>query len=211
MILKRSNNTKGFTITELMIATSVFSIILLVGAAAFIQLGRSYYKGVTITQTQGVAKQIMNSLSGNIRLSTSVSGLNSASSGRSYYCIGGHRYSFILFKQVDSSNHDNSSKFGLLADEPNGDGCGNPFDAPTTPLVNPAELLGNNMRLLAFSVTPIGSSSSAYSVSVTVAFGADSVLSDPNSPNAQCQGGGNQTQFCSITRLSTVVYQGANI
>ena len=209
MTRKRRFN-EGFTIAELMIATSVFSVVLLVGAAAFVTLGRSYYKGVTVTQTEEVAKQILNNVTSSIRLSTTVSPLNQATGGRSYYCVGGHRYSFILFQEVNTSNHDNASRFGLLADEPNGDGCGNPFDVPTTPLVNPTELLGNNMRLLAFSITPL-STGSAYSVDVTVAFGDDSVLSNPRSPNAQCQGGGNQTQFCSITHLSTVAYQGVNI
>ncbi len=207
----KTKQDKGFTLAELMIATSVFSIILLVGAAAFVQLGRSYYKGVTVTQTQQIAKQIVSSVSSNIRLSSSVSGLNTATSGRNYYCIGGHRYSFKLFNLVDTSAHNNTSNFGLIADEPNGDGCGNPFDAPITAMVNPAELLGNNMRLLAFSISPIAGGGTAYSVNVTVAFGADNVLTDPKSASAECQGSGNITQFCAVTRLSTVVYQGANI
>ena len=211
----RVKNTKfqlssGFTIAELMIATSVFSVILLVGTAAFIELGRSYYKGITITQTQQAAKQIIDNVSANIHLSPSVSALNTASSGRFFYCIGDHRYSFILFKQVDNFDHNNSSKFGLLADEPSGGGCGNPFDAPTVPLANPAEMLGNHMRLLAFSISPIGSNS-AYSVKVTVASGSDDMLSDPNSPTAQCQGTTQTAQFCAITTLSTVVYQGTSI
>lgn len=207
----KAHKNSGFTLAELMIATSVFAVILLVGAAAFIQLGRSYYKGVTVTQTQEVAKQIMQNVSSNIRLSSSVSPVNSASGGRQYYCIGGHRYSFKLFNLVDTSNHDNATKFGLIADEPNGDGCGNPFDSPVVALASPAELLANNMRLLAFSITPVGGSTTTYTVNVTVAFGADSVLSDPNSASAECQGTGSSTQFCAITRLSTVVYQGVNI
>lgn len=201
----------GFTVAELMIATTVFAVILLVGAAAFLQLGRSYYKGVTVTQTQQVAKQIMSNVTSNIRLSSNVSGLNTATSGRYYYCVGGHRYSFKLFGLVDTSNHDNSTKFGLIADEPNGNGCGNPFDSPTTPLVSPTELLANNMRLLAFSITPVGASGTAFSVSVTVAFGQDSVFDNPNSASAVCQGKANETQFCAITHLNTVVYQGASI
>ncbi|MBI1952435.1 type II secretion system protein, partial [Candidatus Saccharibacteria bacterium] len=158
----------GFTIAELLIATSIFSVVLLVGAAAVTQLGRSYYKGVTVTQTQQAAKQIMQNVSSNIRLSSTVSPINSASDDRKYYCVGGHRYSFKLFNMVNTADHDNSTKFGLIADEPSGDGCGNPFDG-SAPLVKPAELLGNNMRLLAFSITAVGSSTTTYSVNVTVA------------------------------------------
>jgi len=202
---------RGFTIAELMIATSVFSVILLAGTATFIDLGHSYYKGVTITQTQETAKQIINKVSSDIRLGSAVYPLNTASGNRYYYCLGSHRYSFTLFKQVDYSNHDNSTKFGLLEDEPNGGGCGSPFDAPVVALVNPTELLGNQMRLLAFSINPVGSTGSIYSVKVTVASGSDSSLSDPNSPTAQCQGGGSVTQSCAVTTLSTVVYGGIGI
>lgn len=201
---------RGFTIAELMIATSVFSIILLVGAAAFVQLGRTYYRGVTTTQTQQAAKQIINKVASDIRLNSSVSPLYTASGSRFYYCLGTHRYSFILFKLVDSSNHDNSANFGLLEDEPPGAGCGNPFDG-SSPLVNPTELLGNNMRLLAFAINPVGSTGTIYSVKVKVASGADAALTNPTDPNAQCQGGGAVTEFCSVTSLSTIVYEGLNI
>lgn len=199
----------GFTVVELLIATSVFSTVLLLGLTGFVQVGRSYYKGITITQTQQAAKQIMNEVSNNIRLSSSVSPLNTASAGRNYYCIGSHRYSFKLFNMVDSSNHDNSTKFGLLADQLTGNtACGNAFDAPVTALNNPTELLGNQMRLLSFSITPLSGSTTLYNVSIKVAYGQDSALTSASSPAAQCklQLGGNQ--FCAITSLTTVVYQG---
>ena len=205
-----SRSQKGFTITELMIATSVFSIILLVGSAAFVTMGRSYYKGITVSQTQQVARQIINNVSANIRLGSSVSSLNTASQSRYFYCVGGKRYTFQLYKMLDTSSKNTTNNFGLLVDEPSGDGCGNPYDAPVMALSNPTELLANNMRLLAFSITPVGTGS-AYTVSVTVAFGQDSVLTDPNSASAECTGLGNQTQFCAVTRLSTVVYQGVSV
>jgi len=205
-----SDVSAGFTIAELMIATSVFSVILLVGAAAFVQLGRAYYRGVTTTQTQQTAKQIINKVSADIRLNSSVSPLGTASGSRLYYCLGPHRYSFILYKLVDSSNHDNSTNFGLLEDEPPGAGCGNPFDG-SLPLVNPTEILGSNMRLLTFAINPVGSSGTIYSVKITVASGADAALTNPTDPNAQCQGGGAVTEFCSVTTLSIIVYEGVNI
>lgn len=207
---KIERNKGGFTLVELMIATTVFSVVLMVGSAAFVQLGRSYYKGVTMTQTQETARQIMQNVSANVRLSSSVSPVASATGSRQYYCVGGHRYSFKLFNKVDTSNHNFSTNFGLISDEPNGDGCGDPFDG-SAPLVKPAELLGNNMRLLAFSITPVGASGTTFTINVTVAFGSDNVLTNPASPTAQCQGFGNVTQFCAVTTLSSTVYQGASI
>lgn len=201
----------GFTIIELLIATTIFSVLLLVSATAVVQVGRTYYKGVSVTQTAQTARQILAEVSANIRLNSTVSGLNTASGGRSYYCVGGHRYTFKLFNHVNSADHDNSTKFGLLQDQPVGDGCGNPFDSPAIPLVNPTELLANNMRLLNFTITPLAGAGSLYSVALSVASGADDTLSDPNSASAQCKNQPSLSQFCAVTSLSTVVYQGLNI
>lgn len=202
-------STKGFTITELMIATTVFSVILLVGAAAFIQLGRSYYKGVTITQTQQVAKQIMNSISSNIGLSTSVSPNPNTTKG--YYCIGSHRYTYNIKQPVNLSSHNNTSNFGLMVDEPTGSGCGDPFATPGVPISSTAvEMLGNNMRLWNFSIDPVSnyaSNSVVYKVKFTLIFGQDSVIAS----DGTCKGQLNDTQFCSVTTVSRIVYQGASI
>ena len=202
-------SASGFTIAELMIATSIFSLVLLVGAAAFIGLGKSYYKGYTLTQTQETAKQIINDVSSNIRLSSSVSG-GSSSGGRAYYCVGSHRYTYILYREVNGSNHDNSSNFGLLQDEPNGDGCGDPFGSPGVAFVKPAELLANHMRLLAFSINPVGSNG-AYSIQLTVASGSDDSLTDPNSATAQCKNQVSGNRFCAVTTLTSVVHQGVSV
>ena len=202
-----TDNQPGFTIVELMMATAVFSVILLVGLTGFVQIGRAYYKGLTISQTNDTAQQILNDVSAQIRLSSSVSAVTQYSGNIYYQCIGNHRYTFNLFNLVDPSNHDNISKFGLLEDElPGNSGCGNPYSMQA-PLSNPAELLGNQMRLLNFSITPVGSSG-LYSVQVTVASGQDSALTDPTSPTAQCKLQLGGTQFCAVTTLSTIVYEG---
>lgn len=203
----RHSNAKlgaGFTIIELMIATSVFSILLMVGIAIFLQVGSTYYKGVTISQTSETAKQIMDDVSSNIRLSSSVASATS-SSGAQYYCVGNHRYTYNLYKEVQDSTHDFTSNFGLVEDEPAGGGCGDPFGTSPTPFVNPAELLGNNMRLLAFNIT--NSSGKLYNIQLTLASGDDSSLSSTNSASATCLSGVTD-RFCAVTSLQSVVYEG---
>ncbi len=208
-MFRRNKSQTGFTIVELSIASSAFAVLLLVGLVAFVQTGRSYYKGVTISQTRTISTNILNEISGNIRLSSSVSGLNTATANRYYYCIGTHRYTFQLFNMVDTSNHDNSTKFGLLEDTlPGSGGCGNPFDAPVVPLSNPTELLANQMRLLSFSITLIAGHANLYDLSLKVADGVDNSLTATDSPDAQCKTGGGGTQFCAITNLNTVIYEG---
>lgn len=206
----RYSHQRGFTLIELMLATTVFSIILLIGIAGFVQVGRAYYKGITISQTQEVAKQIVDDVSAQIRLGSSVSSLQTATNGRDYYCVGSYRYTFKLYNKVDTSAHDFTTNFGLIQDSlPGGSGCGNPFDSPSVPLVNPAELLGNQMRLLAFSVAPVTGSPNLYLLNVEVASGQDSALSDPKSASAVCNNQNGSDQFCAITNINAVVYRGS--
>lgn len=209
IITMKKGVERGFTVIELLIATTVFSTVILLGLTGFVQIGRSYYKGVTISQTNEAARQVLNEVSANIRLGSSVSSLGQAGSGRFFYCVGSHRYTFMTFNMVDSGNHDNVTKFGLLQDSLSGDNaCGNPFGNPAVPLNNPVELLSNQMRLLKFNISSVGGNSKLYSVDLSVAYGQDSALTDPASADAQCKLNLGGTQFCAITKLSTVVYEG---
>ena len=202
---------RGFTITELMIATSILSILLLIGAAAFSNLGSTYYKGYTITQTQEVAKQIINEVSSNIRLSSTVQGpLTSGASD--YYCIGAHRYTYMQYNSVDSSQ-ESLTNFGLREDQPNG--CADPLaddsQAPLT-LNGSTELLPTNTRLLNFKIAPVAGVDGTYSIILTVAAGADSALTqDGQSTTAQCLNQVQINRFCSVSSLHSVVHQGASL
>ncbi len=52
----------GFTIIELLIATTIFSVVLLLAASGLLYIGRLYYKGLTSSATQEAARNIMQEL-----------------------------------------------------------------------------------------------------------------------------------------------------
>ena len=64
------NTAEGFTIIELMIATSIFSMILLLCTVAMLQIGRTFYKGVTVTNTNEVARAVITDISSSITYSS---------------------------------------------------------------------------------------------------------------------------------------------
>src|ERR1700685_4674914 len=127
---------KGFTIVELLLATSVFSLILLVALGSFLQIGRLFYKGVSLTSVQNVATQALNDMADNIQTASSVSALAS-SGGYNYFCIGNTRYTYTthLYNSLQVSNTANPSvsnqiyapgktgTYGLIKDS---SGCGVP-------------------------------------------------------------------------------------
>lgn len=213
----------AFTIVELLIATSVFSVVLLVALAGFMQIGHLFYKGVSTTQTAAVANQVFSDISGNFHNSGSISSLQSAN-GYTYYCLGGSRYTFNTGFEVhssDSPNHlapNRGGNFGLLKDTlPGSSGCATPCDdisgTPCPPgavkFNNPSELLGNQMRISALNIQPDTSiSPNYYSISIVIAYGDNDLLDNPGNSSAACKNNTAGTQYCSVTALNTGIYLG---
>lgn len=216
----KAKNQKGFTIVELLLASTIFSMVMMVALSGFINIGRTFYKGINVTQTQQTARAVLESASRDISTSSVVSSTKTVASGdnRKYVCIGNTRYTFILSRQVDLADHDTTSKFGLLRDKLPGDtACGNPFDATSpAPFNNPEELLNNKMRLNSFCVTPASQTSfgKLYGLKVDLVLGDDGVLNQADNPSASscsasrlylCNTSLNYSQHCYRAELGTTV------
>lgn len=164
----------GFTIVELMIATAIFSIILLLCTFGLLQIGRTYYRGVTTSRTQDTARKVIDTLSQSIQYGTSVpaappSGVivtnGSPSSGQ--ICFGEKRFTYFFNKPVTG----NTQHALQLDSAPSG--CTGPVTASAQ------ELLGENMRLTRFSLIK---KTTGYEISLKVSHGEDEdlVLLPPN-------------------------------
>jgi prepilin-type N-terminal cleavage/methylation domain-containing protein len=153
----REPEEQGFTIVELLMATTVFSLVLLGALAGFLQIGKLFYKGVSATSTQEAANQILQDVSGQFQSSASFTkvlpvGLaanaevlptTDQSTSYAYYCIGNTRYTYVIARDgthmvnFDStSNHRPGGNFGVLKDTlPGSSGCATPCndDPSVTP------------------------------------------------------------------------------
>ncbi|HSX31885.1 MAG TPA: prepilin-type N-terminal cleavage/methylation domain-containing protein, partial [Candidatus Saccharimonadales bacterium] len=103
---------QGFTIIELLIATLIFSMVLLLVTVGIMQVTRVYYKGVTESNTQNAARSIVDSISQAIQFD---GGLVTPIAGGTpkYQCINSQQFDFWLGKQlvdgVPSGNQTNQS------------------------------------------------------------------------------------------------------
>ena len=213
--LKTVKATSGFTVVELTIATAVFAAVLLVGLVSFLGVGKVYYKGVSLTQTQAVAQQILTQLTADIQFAPTIVTAKATGDGSSQFlCLGNIRYTFNLYQKVDLADHDNQSKFGLLRDSlPGSTGCNSPFGDGAVSLNNPTELLGNKMRLAKLNLTPAknaagGNVTDLWNLDVKVAYGDDDVLTNPGVENVTCDANLTSTQFCSVNSQTTTVSRG---
>jgi prepilin-type N-terminal cleavage/methylation domain-containing protein len=231
MIMQNTNllqKNSGFTVVELLIATAVFAVVLVVAQTSFIQIGHLFYKGVSITQTQDTADHIFQDINGNFQTATAVS--NSSGNGYTYYCIGNTRYTYQIDREVSSSSTSTDphsslaakGTYGVLKDVLPGSGsaCSTPCDdthpppytcpTGTVKLSSPVELLGEKMRVEQFNIASSTSTSSLYNVAIVLAYGDQNTLiySNPvDLSTVSCQAD-RTNNFCAVSRINTSVYKG---
>ncbi len=126
-------DTRGFTIVELMIATVVFSLVMVICLVGMVQVSRAYYKGITISKTQEAGRFLMDEISSTIQFSGSSINPNNDGTvvampvnvgfpsnsfvnngvtdpsvfndgGFGVFCAGNKKYSYALDKKVVSTD-----------------------------------------------------------------------------------------------------------
>lgn len=229
--MKKTQKDAGFTILELLIATTVFSLILVVITTGILSFTRQYYKGVISSNTQNTARAIIDDVTRSIQFNTGqLYTLYDVSGHKAGYCIGeAKRYSFSQYSQVTDTNPDTAHHqhyHGLVTDDTSG--CSDltsPLPVAANFFVMPAganEMLGAHMRLVKFDIQ---SSGNIDTVTVRVAYGDDDLLCSP-SVNNSCNPTVNDpaiwgkddltcklavgSQFCAVSELSTTVTKRVN-
>ena len=200
-----TNSKHGFTILELLVATIVFSVVLLLVTAGIMQITRVYYKGVTESNTQNAARSIIESISQSIQFSGGgVTATPTPAPGSDQvFCIGNQHYSYRLGWQVENNPDPGKSQaWHALVQRPLTGSCASPQDMDLQPVTG-RDMLPSHMRLSRLVIQDLGSNQ--YRVEVRVVYGDDDLLNDDNGPNAACISESAGTQFCSISELSTTV------
>jgi prepilin-type N-terminal cleavage/methylation domain-containing protein len=198
---------RGFTLVELMIATTVFSTVLLLATTGIINIGKLYYKGISTARTQDTARLVINEVSRSVQLTKRE--LKSGSAGQyQAKCIGKDRYTYSINVKVAGDNH------ALWYDEiTEGEPCV-PADSFDSAANNGRELLGSNMRLIDFSINDNPADRTRVEVKVGIAYGDDELLTTytddgdfvgPTAADAQCKPTNSGGSFCAVSSLETFV------
>lgn len=220
----KSYRTKnhGFTIVELMLASAVFSLVLMIALAGFLQIGHLFYKGVSTTSTQNINRQIVDDVITNIQTASGVN-LQQQSNTYSYYCIGNYRYTFSIGNMLDLSQPVNysapgntASNFGIIKDQlPGSTPCAAPCNTGCTngavAFNNPVELLNDKMRVEDFTISQPNAATSPnlYTVTLKIVYGDDNSLNNISNPNTiECAGNLSNQQFCSVSSITSSIYKG---
>jgi prepilin-type N-terminal cleavage/methylation domain-containing protein len=201
------SNAKGFTIMELLIATMVFGVVLLVVSTAILQFTRVYYKGITESKVQEAARTIADAITQGIQFSggTVTSTPDDPLAGGSYaFCIGDRQYSYQVGHQLTDGTPTSTQKpHALVHDYIAGCTSSTSAQSMSSATVTGREMLEPRMRLAKMEVTSLGGS--LYKVSVKVVYGDDDLLDDPTTPEAKCKNIRSGTQFCAVSDITTTV------
>ena len=203
------NRQRGFTIVELMMATLVFSMILLLVTLGVLQVNRVYYKGVTEANTQAVARSIMDTVSQAIQfdggLVTPLPTNAAPTPGTQYYfCVNNQQFIYRTgYRLVTGAPGPNQTNQAFIQRTIAGS-C-----TPPGGVITGRELLSPNMRLSNVQVSQIGTSN-LYKVEVRIIYGDDTAINNPTSTTANCKGIRAGNQFCAFSDLTTVVEKRIN-
>lgn len=205
---------KGFTIVELLIASAVFSVILLICTVGIIQIGRTYHKGIISGQTQEAARSIMEEITRTIQFNGGAIGLitnpgSTDPADPSYLCIGSKRFAFVNNRQlvISGTPETDQSRHVLVVDNRSCGGEAQRLDNSDGSLLSGSkELMPANMRLTKLEVSPLGNE--LYKVTIRVISGHRDVLVDADTSTVgpdQCVASTAGGQFCAISELTTTV------
>ncbi|MGH7240712.1 MAG: PilW family protein [Candidatus Saccharimonadales bacterium] len=184
----RTLHSGGFTIVELMVATLVFSVILVVITSGVIHFTAEYYKGVNTSATQTVARNITNIIAQNLQYGGGPGVYDGTNAAAGYVCVGSTRIDYNVGHQFTGSGD-----YGVVV---SADSCSHTY--PPAAGSQPKEYLAPNMRVTNVGVTPVPGTL-LYKISVGVAYGDPDLLCATNVVPAINSGGCSPTQSVPAT------------
>ena len=199
---KLFTSQKGFTVIELMISTVVFGTILLLCAVGFIQVGKLFYKGVSIMRSQEAARNLAEELIQEMQFTNNDVVLDQTDvdpdTSRVAWtlCIGAKRY----YIHVDVPSSPTQRAVEKLQDLGAATPCSETINNRS--LNSGQELLPENMRVPknGFVIDPCKNGLCGY-IKIVVAFGTNDVFLDAD--HQVCKGSFNGSQFCGVRTIET--------
>jgi prepilin-type N-terminal cleavage/methylation domain-containing protein len=205
----------GFTLVELMIATAIFAVVIVIGMYGFIQVSRFYTKSLTIIRTQDAARNLITDISNQLQLTTGQYQFVENGDTK-MVCIGSKAYVYKINVAEGTAN-----KHAITSYDVPPDTCSEEAVQSSQPVY----LLRPGVRVLRFDVSPYPDVNSGPLFDVTIALlyaPKDNTSSDPTDSgteliqgapgdyeNWRCTATVSGSQYCSLSTISTSVYKRA--
>lgn len=197
-------NQEAFTIIELLIASAVFSVVILGASAAVIQMSRLYYKGIISSQTQTTARNLIDSISRPIQYEgDAVTSVVLGANGYNVFCVGPDRYTFSDKQQGKDIKH------AMWKDKATATagGCGEGPNLSGSITTGGVNMLSDNMRIHNVTVgKAIYAPEQLWNIEVTIIYGDNDMTDNSVSPPV-CKGSTAGSEWCSVVTYKTKVFK----
>lgn len=214
-----TKKNSGFTILEVLIATLIFSIVLLLCMQAVTRIGYLYYKGVTSAQVQDLTRQLSDEIVQQIQFGSRPPSGNVQPGDPDVpliFCVGDNRYRATLNREMGVE-----STTVLLREPIGGTGECDPDDNFGSGAV---ELASRGMRIQNLSINR-GGDGNVWSLTIRVGIGGTDLYEGletapdsgiPNDDvstytNAICRSGISGAQFCATSELQSSLLRRINV
>jgi hypothetical protein len=189
---------QGFTVIEFMIATFVFSTILIVVTTGVIYFTNGYYRGINSSTTQTTVRNATDIITQSIQFGSAqvVLPQNVADGSQNWFCAGGYIFTYktgVLYRDGENSLEDRP---GLYMRPMKDAAC---TRLAAADFIGGQQLLGNNMRVTHLSLKPqVGDE--LYELQLKIAYGEDDLLTATTGSTVQCRPG-KGSQYCSVAEV----------
>jgi prepilin-type N-terminal cleavage/methylation domain-containing protein len=216
-----SYNEQGFTIIELLIATTVFSLVLILLTTGTLAVTRLYYKGVISSQSQTVARNILDQVSQSLQFSGAQYTALTTVGDEHGFCIGSSQFSYNLPPANQVAGQPLPTPALLERTVGNNNSCFTyGLDSISNPSTSPAstELLPDHMSLNNLDVSESATDPTLFCVSIRVLYGDSDLFVGTSAKDScgqpytqfSCSGALDNLiagQFCAVSGLDTYVQE----
>lgn len=198
----------GFTIMEVLIATMVFTLVLMICVQVITRIGQLYFKGVTSSQIQELTRNLSEEFSGQIQFGSSIPYPDTITGGDPgtplIFCVGDNRYRVVMNRKLGDPGVDT-----ILQRISYSGAC----DTTDNGFAGATELAIKNMRILKLSIIRSVTDPYIWSLNIRLALGDTDIFDYPSgstdSPEvygaAICRSGISGSQFCATSELSSTL------
>lgn len=201
---KKEKNQKGFTLVELLLALAVFSFVLIFITTAFLQIFRTYSRGITRKEVNQTARLAINDISSNLRVVENGSQVDNSLTGNGRLCIGSTSYVWNPVVRPSgwvSDNQVNGEVVNFVRID--GDTGQVACDSEVTNIVlgNVTSVFPENIGVLDVSVNQVGGVGQIYDVSFTASTNQLDFLDTIN----ECDAGQVESAYCAQITLNETI------
>lgn len=192
---------KGFTIVELLLATTFFSVILTLVTAGFVQINRTYTKGTIVRDVQSSGRALFEDVTRTLRDSR-VADVNFGTTGRRL-CVNGVRFAWNQYDTATSTRTNETFDGGgapfEFARSESSAGCDTPMPITST------SPLGKGVIVQYFAVQPVKPGQhKLLEITLVVSAGNNDIKAGTWGKDAVCDTGRSE-QYCGVARFSTII------